>query len=73
MGIESAGTKENFCELFSLAYVSMIGTAILINGVDVFGLEWDGKPIAPFWAMLVVIVVTFGIWIGCRFVRTKIP
>ena len=73
MDIKSVVTKENFCELILLAYGTTMCTAILINGVDVFGLEWDGKPIAPFWAMFLVMMVMFLKWIMCRFIRTKIP
>lgn len=66
-------TKENFCELIALAYLSTMSTAILVNGVDVFKLEWNGEPIAPFWSMLITILIMFVIWVTCRYLRTKVP
>lgn len=50
-----------------------LATAILTDGVDVFGSEVGEKPIAPFWAMLVVTLAMFAAWMACRWVRTKMP
>ena len=72
MGIESI-TKENFCEVVALAYMSTMAIAIVQQGVDVFGLEVDGEPIAPLWAMLIVTAIVIVIWTGCRLVRNKVP
>lgn len=73
MGIESTVTKENFCELVAIAYMGAMSTAILIDGVDVIGLEWNGEPVAPFWSMLVVIGSMFTIWVGCSYLRIRVP
>lgn len=72
MGIKSI-TKENFCETVALSYMSAMAFAIVHQGADVFGLKVDGEPIAPFWAMLIVTVIVFVIWIGCRLTRNRIP
>lgn len=66
-------TKENFCEVMSIVFMGALATAILTDGVDVFGSEVGEKPIAPFWAMLIVTLAMFAVWMACRWVRTKMP
>lgn len=46
--------KENYCEAVSVIYAIVMGK-ILVDGVNVFGLDWNGEPIAPAWNMLITI------------------
>lgn len=57
--------KENYCEAVSVIYAIVMGK-ILVDGVNVFGLDWNGEPIAPAWNMLITILIAIAIRKGCR-------